>query len=69
MLAIMKDDKRMVVTDYGKSMYGGWYANYHWEDAESIHFDGFHDKTLRGLCAQIGVSRTALQRDVRRWDT
>lgn len=54
------------ITDYGKSMYGGWYAN--WFDHETGKLGGEHEKTLRDLCAKLKVSRTALQRDVVRID-
>jgi len=55
-----------LITDYGKSMYGGWYAN--WFDRETGKRGGDNERTLRDLCAKLHVSRTALQRDVVRID-
>ena len=63
-----KLNKEITITSYGKSMYGGWYANYRYENSEGVHYDGFHANTLRELCAQMGLSRTALTRDVVRYD-
>jgi hypothetical protein len=54
------------VTDFGKSMYGGWYLNFY--DPTYDKYDGIRRDTLRELCAWLGVSRTALTRDVRRLD-
>lgn len=44
------------VTDYGKSMYGGWYANY----IEDGKHDGEHADTLKELCAKLGITRKEL---------
>lgn len=57
------------VTSYGKSMYGGWYANFTYvsEPYEGI-MDGIRRPTLKELCAALHISRTALTRDVQRWD-
>ena len=54
------------VTEYGKSMYGGWYINFYVPATND--FNGIRRDTLREICAWLGVSRTALTRDVRRWD-
>ena len=54
------------VTDFGKSMYGGWYINFY--DPTYQKYDGIRRNTLREICAWLGVSKTALSRDVRRWD-
>ncbi len=54
------------ITSYGKSMYGGWYLDF----TDNTHggYNGIRRNTLRELCAWAHVSRTALQRDVKRWD-
>lgn len=56
--------KNYDIMDYGKSMYFGWYATIKKNGA----YDGIHADTLRELCAKLGVSRTALARDIRRID-
>jgi hypothetical protein len=62
-------NKEITITCFGKSMYGGWYANYRYEDKNGKwEFDGFHANTLRELCAQAELSRTAMERDVPRFD-
>lgn len=70
MMKIKRDSKYVVLTGFGKSMYGGWYCNYRVQDeAGNVDkFDGYHASTLRELCTQAGVSRTALERDVPRFD-
>lgn len=60
--------KTITITCFGKSMYGGWYANYRYEDAKGVHYDGFGAKTLKELCAVAELSRTAMERDVPRFD-
>lgn len=52
------------ITSYGKSMYGGWYANYY-EDCVAT---GTRSRTLAELCEKLCISRTALVRDVQRID-
>ena len=51
------------VTDYGKSMYGGWYANY----MENGEYKGVHADTLKELCAKLGITRKELT-TARRYD-
>ena len=58
----------ITVDSYGKSMYGGWYANFHYPYNDEVHFDGIRRDKLSDLCAELHVSRTALQRDVQRFD-
>jgi hypothetical protein len=52
--------------EWGKSMYGGWYANYF--DNNTGRHDGEHADKLVELCNKIGLSANALRRDVRRID-
>lgn len=54
------------ITVWGKSMYGGWYAN--WYDQSTDEWGGEHERTLNELCAKLHLSRTALNRDVQRFD-
>ena len=54
------------IRDWGKSMYGGYYAN--WFDHETREHGGEHAKTQKELCAKLHVSMTALHRDVVRID-
>lgn len=54
----------MKITEYGKSMYGGWYANYIKEDG---NYDGEHARTLTELCKKLNVT-TADIRKARRLD-
>ena len=58
----------ITVDSYGKSMYGGWYANFHYPYNGEIHYDGIRRDKLSDLCTELHVSRTALQRDVTRFD-
>ena len=58
----------ITVDSYGKSMYGGWYANFHYPYNGEMHYDGIRRDKLLDLCAELHVSRTALQRDVTRID-
>ena len=51
------------VTDYGKSMYGGWYANY----TENGEYKGAHADTIKNLCEALGITRKELA-NVRRYD-
>ena len=68
-LTNQKLNKKITITCFGKSMYGGWYANYRYDDNNGKwEFDGFHANTLRELCAQAELSRTAMERDVPRFD-
>ena len=54
------------ISGYGKSMYGGWYANYRVINSNEI--SGIGAKTLKEICSELHVSRTALTRDVVRYD-
>lgn len=56
------------VYSYGKSMYGGWYANFRSEYNGQLHYDGINRDKLSDICSELHVSRTALQRDVERID-
>jgi hypothetical protein len=58
------------VSRYGKSMYGGWYANYRVidKDGNGSHFDGVGASTLAGICDQLGTSKTELKKQVVRFD-
>ena len=58
----------ITVDSYGKSMYGAWYANFHYPYNGEIHYDGIRRDKLSDLCVELHVSRTALQRDVTRID-
>ncbi len=53
------------ITDYGKSMYGGWYANYRDEQG---NWNGYHASTLTVLAEQIGTTRKVLMAEVSRFD-
>lgn len=63
-----KLQKEITISSFGRSMYGGWYANYHYIDGEKIHHDGFHADTLKELCTKAELSKTEMQHDVTRWD-
>ncbi len=56
------------VYQYGKSMYGGWYANFRYTYNGELKYDGIRRDKLSDLCTELHVSRTALQRDVDRVD-
>lgn len=57
------------ISAYGKSMYGGWYANFQYIGGEyDGKYDGVRRDTLTELCNQLHISKTALKRDVQRWD-
>ena len=45
------------ITGYGKSMYGGWYANYY----ENGEHKGVHADTLKALCVALGITRKDLR--------
>lgn len=62
----VKGNHAIEVNSFGKSMYGGWYCNFY--DPVYNKHDGIRRDTLREICAWLGVSRTALTRDVRRLD-
>ena len=51
------------VTEYGKSMYGGWYANY----TTNGEYNGVHANTLKELCNTLGITRKELT-TARRYD-
>lgn len=54
------------IHDYGKSMYGGWYAN--WFDSENGNYDGCRVNTLKELCEKLQINRNELIKNVRRFD-
>lgn len=54
----------MKITEYGKSMYGGWYANYIREDG---NYDGEHAKTLAELSEKLNITTTEIKK-ARRFD-
>lgn len=58
----------ITVYSYGKSMYGGWYADFYYTYDGERHIDGIRREKLSDLCSELHVSRTALQRDVTRFD-
>ena len=60
---MVKLDDKMII-DYGKSMYGGWYATIH-QDGQ---YKGVGGQTLHELANKLGISVTALRRDVVRRD-
>lgn len=62
----VKGNHVIEVNSFGKSMYGGWYCNFY--DPVYNKHDGIRRNTLREICAWLGVSRTALSRDVMRLD-
>lgn len=62
----VKGNHPIEVQSFGKSMYGGWYLDFY--DPIYQKYDGIRRATLREICAWLGVSRTALTRDVKRWD-
>lgn len=61
---MIKLDDKMII-DYGKSMYGGWFATVH----QGGQYKGIGGNTLHELCLKLGVSLTALRRDVERRDS
>jgi hypothetical protein len=63
---MLRNSKNQDVMEWGKSMYGGYYANYF--DNNTGRHDGEHADKLVELCNKIGLSATALRRDVRRID-
>ena len=56
------------VYQYGKSMYGGWYANFRYIYNNELVYDGIRRKTLYELSSALHSSNTALKRDVTRFD-
>lgn len=54
------------IMDYGKSMYGGWYANFF--DEKKGEHGGCHAETLKELCNELDISKKELIRNVRRFD-
>ena len=69
MIQVTINNVTINVTDYGKSMYGGWYANFNYvNDEYKGIYDGIRRPTLTELCNALHVSKTAMRRDVRRWD-
>ena len=70
MVTIKRDDKKVVLTQWGKSMYGGWYINFRVEeqDGQISKYDGFHGRTLAEVCEQAGVTQQRLKAFVNRWD-
>lgn len=53
------------VLDYGKSMYGGWYANY----LINGNFDGVHGDTLREVKEKLkGLGLDVNLKNVHRFD-
>ena len=57
------------ITSFGKSMYGGWYANFTYvSEPYTGTYDGIRRRTLTELCNQLHISKTALKRDVPRLD-
>lgn len=45
------------ITAYGKSMYGGWYANFEYLDGVyQGQFDGIRRDTLQEVCNQLHIS-------------
>lgn len=69
MIQVTINNVTINITDYGKSMYGGWYANFNYvsENYAGL-YDGIRRSTLTELCNTLHVSKTAMRRDVRRWD-
>lgn len=53
------------VLDWGKSMYGGWYANIRTPQGE---YTGVRENKLTNLAVKVGLSVTVLRRDVHRLD-
>lgn len=57
------------IRSWGRSMYGGYYADFKYVGgAYDGRYDGIRRDTIRELCAQLHISRTALNRDVMRVD-
>ncbi len=55
-----KTDEKIL--DYGKSMYGGWYANYFLNGK----YSGKHAETLNELCSKLNIDKNALSEIFRR---
>lgn len=69
MVQVQLNKVTVEILDYGKSMYGGWYANFRYIGGEyNGRFDGIRRDTLQELCNQLHISKTALRRDVYRRD-
>ena len=69
MVQVQLNNATVEITNYGKSMYGGWYANFRYVGGEyDGRFDGIRRDTLEELCNQLHISKTALRRDVCRRD-
>lgn len=54
----------MKITEYGQSMYGGWYANYITADG---NYSGEHGRTLHELCEKLNTTVAEI-RKARRYD-
>lgn len=70
MVIITINNVTLEVYQYGKSMYGGWYANFRYIAPVEYEgkVDGIRRNTLSELCAQLHISKTAIRRDVYRLD-
>ena len=70
MMVVTIKNVTIEITQYGKSMYGGWYANFRYVAPAEYEnkMDGIRRDTLKEICAQLHVSKTALRRDVYRLD-
>ncbi len=66
MIAQDSKGRLLEVTEYGKSMYGGWYANF--REVNTSNISGIGARTLQEICNELHVSKTALRRDVVRYD-
>lgn len=56
----------MIKVEYGKSMYGGWYAN--WFDAVRGEWVGAHANTKKELTAELNVWLGSMWEYGRRFD-
>lgn len=69
MVQITINKETVQITSYGKSMFGGWYANLRYIDRPvADSFEGVRERTLTELCNKLHISKTALKRDVARFD-
>ncbi len=55
----------MKITDYGLSMYGGWYINYYDENG---NWKGVHGRTLTEAAGKIEMTRYEVMKQGCRYD-
>ena len=66
MIAQNSKGRLLEVSSYGKSMYGGWYADY--REINSGVISGVRFNTLKEVCEYLNCSKTELISQVMRFD-